>query len=212
MSERILVEREALRRLVHGEHAAAASSRSPSSPAPRLIYSRGAPAGVQEETDGAQEQKYVIFLNRTIEERLAGPRPASMSPLESCTTAWNTRSPFRVGMTPFEITVPITVASSPIRSFAIDDTVLASSYRCGMCRNKSRAVNMPSRRNASARAGPTPVRNVTAVSSDRSGRPPDRGRPRNPEARCALTGRTARSRGTWDSRTAAGRRQPRLCQ
>ena len=50
-----------------------------------------------------------------------------MSPLASCTTAWNTRSPARVGMMPFETTVPMTVASLPTRRRAMGVTVLASS-------------------------------------------------------------------------------------
>ena len=50
-----------------------------------------------------------------------------MRPEASCTTAWNTRSPFRVGSTPVLITVPMTVASSPTRSDAMGRTVEASS-------------------------------------------------------------------------------------
>ena len=51
----------------------------------------------------------------------------SIIPLASFTTAWKMRSPFRVGITPFEITLPMTVPSIPASRSAIRDTVLASS-------------------------------------------------------------------------------------
>jgi hypothetical protein len=48
-------------------------------------------------------------------------------PVASRTTAWKIRSPLRVGMIPFETTVPITVASIPGSSDEMGETVLASS-------------------------------------------------------------------------------------
>src|SRR6185312_11751894 len=56
-----------------------------------------------------------------------------------------------------------------------------------MCMNRSRAVKIPRRRSASARAGPTPERYVTAVSSEGPADRPARG-PRDPPPRCAVTG------------------------
>ena len=53
-------------------------------------------------------------------------------PESSRSTAWKIRSPLRVGITPFEITRPITVPCIPVSSDEIGATVLASSYRCGM--------------------------------------------------------------------------------
>ena len=79
-------------------------------------------------------------------------------PVSSRSTAWKIRRPLRVGITPFEITVPITVPCMPGSSDLIGATVLASSYRCGTWNNRSPAVMMPSRRSASARIGPTPLR------------------------------------------------------
>ena len=52
---------------------------------------------------------------------------ASIIPDSSRTTAWKTRSPFRVGRMPFEMTRPITVTSAPTATVAIGATVLASS-------------------------------------------------------------------------------------
>ena len=48
-------------------------------------------------------------------------------PLASLRTAWKIRSPLRVGMIPFETTVPITVPSRPTSIFTIGVMVLASS-------------------------------------------------------------------------------------
>ena len=51
----------------------------------------------------------------------------SIMPLSSRSTAWKIRSPLRVGSTPFEITVPMTVPSIPGSRLLIGATVLASS-------------------------------------------------------------------------------------
>jgi hypothetical protein len=51
----------------------------------------------------------------------------SIIPLSSRMTAWKMRSPLRVGITPFEMTVPSTVTSIPGSALAIGAMVDASS-------------------------------------------------------------------------------------
>jgi len=51
----------------------------------------------------------------------------SIIPVSSRSTAWKMRNPLRVGITPFDTTWPMIVASIPGSSDAMVDTVLASS-------------------------------------------------------------------------------------
>ncbi len=99
---------------------------SASSPArARMVNSRGWICRPWKKRTGPETSS--VSPLRMVRSRNGWPgHEHSISPLESLITAWKKRSPRRVGITPFETTSPIAVASTPGASRAIDVTVVAS--------------------------------------------------------------------------------------
>ena len=122
------LERQPFGRRIHGEHAAL---RGAASSSPRLTNSRGCSwRPWKKRTLPVTSSTSPLSIVRS---RKGWPgHDTSIIPVSSLSTAWKIRSPLRVGSTPFETTRPMTVPCIPVSSDAIGETVLASSYRCGM--------------------------------------------------------------------------------
>ena len=100
----------------------------PLSSLPRLTYSRGWSWRPWKKRTAPLTSSTSSL--RMVRSRYGCPgHDTSIMPVSSLSTAWKMRSPFRVGSTPLETTVPMTVPCMPVSSDEMVAIVLASSYR-----------------------------------------------------------------------------------
>ena len=98
----------------------------PSSSGPRLTNSRGCRRRPWKKRTGPVHSSQSPLV--MVRSRYGWPgHAASTMPVASCSTTWNTRSPFRVGSTPAAMTRPRTVTSVPTATWLMGVTVEASS-------------------------------------------------------------------------------------
>ena len=98
----------------------------PSASGPRFTISRGCSWRPWKKRTAPVSRSLSSFLMTRSRYGCPG-HETSIIALSSRITAWKMRSPFRVGITPFEMTVPSTVTSIPGSALAIGAIVLASS-------------------------------------------------------------------------------------